>query len=65
VSFAAKVLCVASQRLFIAVSVYFVIDSVRKLLVKPSYVGYLTHTVSTSDYYTSKTDDDNDDDDDD
>jgi hypothetical protein len=32
VSFAAITLCVASQRLFVVVSVYFVIDSVRKLL---------------------------------
>jgi hypothetical protein len=36
VSFAAITLCVASQRVFI-VAVYFVIDSVRKLLVTPSY----------------------------
>jgi len=35
VSFAAITLCVASQRVFIVV--YFVIDSVRKLLVTPSY----------------------------
>jgi hypothetical protein len=33
VSFAAITLYVASQRVFIVVSVYFVIDSVRKLLV--------------------------------
>jgi hypothetical protein len=37
VSFDAITLCVASQRVFIVVSVYFVIDSVRKLLVTPSY----------------------------
>jgi hypothetical protein len=36
VSFAAVTLCVASQRVFIVVSVYFVIDSVRKLLDTPS-----------------------------
>jgi hypothetical protein len=36
VSFAAITLCVASQRVFIAV-VYFIIDSVRKLLDTPSY----------------------------
>jgi hypothetical protein len=36
VSFAAITLCVASQRVFITV-VYFVIDSVRKLLDIPSY----------------------------
>jgi hypothetical protein len=35
VSFAAITLCVASQRMFIVV--YFVIDSVRKLLDTPSY----------------------------
>jgi hypothetical protein len=33
--FAAITLCVASQRVFIVVSVYFVIDSVRKLLDTP------------------------------
>jgi hypothetical protein len=38
VSFAAITLCVASQRVFIVVSVYFVIDSVRKLFDSPSYV---------------------------
>jgi hypothetical protein len=36
VSFAAITLCVASQRVFIVVRVYFVIDSVRKLLDTPS-----------------------------
>jgi hypothetical protein len=35
VSFAAITLCIASQRVFIVV--YFVIDSVRKLLDIPSY----------------------------
>jgi hypothetical protein len=39
VSFAAITLCVASQRVFIVVSVYFVIDSVRKLLDTPSYAS--------------------------
>jgi hypothetical protein len=39
VSFAAITLCVTSQRVFIVVSVYFVIDSVRKLLDTPSYVS--------------------------
>jgi hypothetical protein len=38
VSFATITLCVAYQRVFIIVSVYFVIDSVRKLLDTPSYV---------------------------
>jgi hypothetical protein len=37
VRFAAITLCVASQRVFIVVSVYYVIDSVRKLLDTPSY----------------------------
>jgi hypothetical protein len=37
VSFAAITLCVASHQVFIVV--YFVIDSVRKLLDKPSYMG--------------------------
>jgi uncharacterized protein HemY len=39
VSFAAIALCVASQRVFIIVFVvvYFVIESVRKLLDTPSY----------------------------
>jgi hypothetical protein len=37
VSFAAITLCVASQRVFIVV-IYFVIDSVRKILDTPSYV---------------------------
>jgi len=36
VSFVAITVCVASQRMFIVV-VYFVIDSVRKLLDIPSY----------------------------
>jgi hypothetical protein len=35
VSFAAITLCVASQTVFIIVIVYFVIDSVRKLLDNP------------------------------
>jgi hypothetical protein len=37
VSFAATTLCVALQRVFVVVVVYFVIDSVRKLLDIPSY----------------------------
>jgi hypothetical protein len=36
-SFAAITLCVASQRVFIVVVVYFVTDSVWKLLATPSY----------------------------
>jgi hypothetical protein len=53
VSFAAITLCVASQRVFI---VYFVIDSVRKLLDTPSYSGrlklVLVHHISCSPGYT-------------
>jgi hypothetical protein len=43
VSFAAITLCVTSQRVIPKVSVYFVIDSFRKLLDTPSYV--LSQTV--------------------
>jgi hypothetical protein len=39
VSFAAITLFVASQQVFIVVFVYFVIDSVRKLLDAHQYVG--------------------------
>jgi hypothetical protein len=38
VSFAAITLYVASQRAFVVVSVYFVIDTVRRLLDAPSYI---------------------------
>jgi hypothetical protein len=38
VSSAAITLCVASQRVFIVVSIYFYIDSVRKVLNIPSYI---------------------------
>jgi hypothetical protein len=37
VTFTAITLCVASQRVLIGIIVYFVIDSVRKLLDTPSY----------------------------
>jgi hypothetical protein len=37
VSFAAIILCLTSQRVFIVVSVYFFVDSVRKLLDMHSY----------------------------
>jgi hypothetical protein len=37
VSFAAITPYVASQRVFIVVSIYFVIESIRKLLDTPSY----------------------------
>jgi NAD(P)-dependent dehydrogenase (short-subunit alcohol dehydrogenase family) len=39
VNFAAITLRVASQRVFSVVSLYYVIDSVRKLLDTPSYIG--------------------------
>jgi len=39
VSFATITLCVASQRVFIFVSVYFVIDTVWKLLDTPSFIA--------------------------
>jgi hypothetical protein len=42
VSFAAKTLCVASQRVFIVLVAYIVIDSVTKLLDTPSYI-HITH----------------------
>jgi hypothetical protein len=38
VNFAAITLCVASQRMFIVIVVYFVLNSVRKLLDTPSHV---------------------------
>jgi hypothetical protein len=38
VSFAAITLCVDSQRVFIIIVVYFVIESVRKLLVTLAYL---------------------------
>jgi hypothetical protein len=41
VSFTAITLCVASERAFIVVSIYFVIDSLRKLLDTPSYLYVL------------------------
>jgi hypothetical protein len=40
VSVAAITLCIASQRVFIVVSVYFVIESVRKLLDTPSQIEF-------------------------
>jgi uncharacterized membrane protein len=36
-SFAAITLCVTSQQVFIIVVIYFIIDSVQKLLNTPSY----------------------------
>jgi hypothetical protein len=39
VSFAAITLCVSSQRVFVVVSVYFVMDSVQKRLDTPSYTS--------------------------
>jgi hypothetical protein len=45
-SFAVITLCLASQRVFIFVVVYFVIDSVRKLLDTPTYVKYYTFVIT-------------------
>jgi uncharacterized membrane protein len=42
-SFSAITLCVTSQRVFIVVGVYFVIDSVRKLLDTLSYINVYAH----------------------
>jgi hypothetical protein len=39
VAIATTTLCVAPQRVFIVVAVYFVINSVRKILDTHSYVG--------------------------
>jgi hypothetical protein len=49
VSFAAIILCVTSQQVIPKVSVYFVIDSVRKLLDTPSYFkGRHMHTLTAN-----------------
>jgi hypothetical protein len=40
VSFAAITTCIASQQVFIVVSLYFVNDSIRKLLDTPSYIYF-------------------------
>jgi hypothetical protein len=45
-SFATITICVASQRVFIVVDVYFVIDSVRKRLDTPSYGSSRVHSAS-------------------
>jgi hypothetical protein len=45
VGFAANILRVVSQRVVIVASVYFVIDSVRKLLDTPSYIHTLSYKV--------------------
>jgi hypothetical protein len=49
VSFAAITLCVASQRVYIVVSVNFVIASVRKLLDTPLYI-YASSGIRTHDH---------------
>jgi hypothetical protein len=57
VSFATITLCVASQRVFIVV-VYFVIDSVRKILDIPLYtctaLNLFNNTIATTFYISSK-----------
>jgi hypothetical protein len=51
VSFAAVTLCVASQRVFLVLSIYFIIDSVRKLLDSPPYMlSILVRTIEFKDY---------------
>jgi hypothetical protein len=46
VSFDAITLCVASQQVFIVISVYFIIESVLKLLDKPSHTSRDSLSVS-------------------
>jgi hypothetical protein len=46
VSFAAITLYVASQRVFVVVRLYFIIDSVQKLLDTPSYSS--THSLTSA-----------------
>jgi hypothetical protein len=47
-SFAAITLCVASERVIPKLSVYFFIDSVRKLLDTPSYIFHARFEVFTA-----------------
>jgi hypothetical protein len=54
VSFAATTLCVASQQVFIVVSVYFVIDSVRKLLDTSSYTEIVLSTAELAEFPLQK-----------
>jgi hypothetical protein len=51
VSFAAITICVASQRVFIVLLVYFIIESVRKLLDTPSYFQWNVRTLRASKYF--------------
>jgi hypothetical protein len=52
-SFGAITLCVASQRVIPKVRVYFVIDSVRKLLDTPSYLVSAFQTSYQSSYFVT------------
>jgi len=52
-SFVAITLCVDSQRVFIVVSVYFIIETVRKLFDTPSYIRLLSFTTPNSMCLTS------------
>jgi hypothetical protein len=59
VSFVVIILCIASQRMFNVVRVYFFIDSVRKLLDTPSYSKEVSKAMATrrlpvSDYSEQK-----------
>jgi hypothetical protein len=51
VNFVAITLCVAFQRVFIIIVVYFVIDSVRKRLDKPSYNGRISDMLVFTEVY--------------
>jgi hypothetical protein len=42
-TFAAITICIASQQVFIVASIYFFIDSVRKLVDIPSYLTICAH----------------------
>jgi len=53
VSFAAITLYVASQRVFIVVSIYFVIDSVWKLMYTPRVMGFVCLSEYTTNIYTT------------
>jgi len=51
VSFTAITLCIASQQVFIVVSVYFIIDSVWKLFDTPLHLHYITKQYTPSVFF--------------
>jgi hypothetical protein len=55
-SFTAITLCVASQQVIQTVSVYFVMDSVRKLLDTPSYAAHTTWRCVCTCHHTNSKD---------